>query len=361
MRDRLEALSVAVGRPSDLILCQWAEIAAFVLEFRPDLIVEMGRGWGNSTCCFVEVANRLGGVSACRVVSLCRSNEWFGSTVPRLKQVVPQDWFAPADIRECNIPDVDPTQLLKGARRCLVFWDAHGFEVADWALSRLMPQLAGKPHLVLVHDVCDARYDRISQKYGEEGIWKGISGGPACFCVGHVVSNVPQAISIVDFTSRNHVPFHSAAESLHDEIGSDSARTAALKELLGDDLFSLRAWWFYFSLNEGSETLSFPRDTALKPSMEKIQEGLRNENTALKQSLEKIQSFIKTQEDYRQLATQKRELENLWVDVQNSAGWRLLNRWRELRNRVAAEGTLLRKLYDSVLRPVRDDSSLHGK
>ena len=115
MRDRLEALSVAVGLAFNLILCQWAEIAAFVLEFRPDLIVQLGRGWGNSTCCFVEVANRLGGVSACRVVSLCRSNEWFGSTVPRLKQVVPQDWFAPADIRECNIPVLTPTVTEGGA------------------------------------------------------------------------------------------------------------------------------------------------------------------------------------------------------------------------------------------------------
>lgn len=377
LRGRFEKLSLAVGCPQDLVLYQWAEIAAFALEFRPDLIVELGRGWGNSTCCFIEVANRLGGVSACRVVSLCRNDEWFTSTAPRLKHTVPPEWFAPAEIRVCDILECDPAALLGGAQRCLIFWDAHGFEVAEWVLGKLLPRLVDKAHLVVMHDLEDIRYDLVSPDYGEKSIWKGVNADRPSFWLGHISSNVAQAISIVDFTSRNRLPLHSAADSLHDEIAGDPTRVASLREMLGDRLFSLRAHWSWFTLNEASTTLYFPQSmdkiqddlcnetTALKQSMDKIQDDLRNETTALKQSMEKIQednalllSSIKTQEENsRRLAMQKRELENLWVEIQNSAGWRMLNRWRELRNRVAAEGTLLRKLYDSVLRPVRGDSS----
>jgi hypothetical protein len=57
MRDHFEKMSAAIGHPTDLNLYQWAELGAFALEFRPDLILELGRELGNSTCCFIEVAN----------------------------------------------------------------------------------------------------------------------------------------------------------------------------------------------------------------------------------------------------------------------------------------------------------------
>jgi len=241
LRNQFKVLSGAVNRPGDLFLCQWAEIAAFALEFRPDIIVELGRGFGNSTCCFVEVAHRLSEVSKCRVVSLCRSNEWHKCTVPRLNNVVSPDWFRPLEIRVCDILETDVTELLGSAQRCLVLWDAHGFGVAEWVLATLLPGLIERPHVVLMHDLSDLRYDMSIPEYQDVEMWKGTNADAPSFCLGHIFSNVAQAISIVDFTSRNRVPLHSAAESLENEIGRDPAKRNTLKELLGDDFYSLRA------------------------------------------------------------------------------------------------------------------------
>src|SRR5262249_60970035 len=72
---RLVALEEAVNAPRDLSPNQWAQLLAFALEFRPTLILELGRGLGNSTCVFTEAANRLPG-GFCRVLSLCLTDYW---------------------------------------------------------------------------------------------------------------------------------------------------------------------------------------------------------------------------------------------------------------------------------------------
>lgn len=321
LRERFERLSAAVGRPTDLNLYQWGEFAAFALEFRPDLIVELGRGLGNSTCCFIEVANRLGGASTCRVVSLCLSEDWFTSTVPRLKGIVSPEWFAPAEIKVANLLSYDIKALLRGAQRPLVLWDAHGFEIAEWVIGKLLPELVGKPHLVLMHDMSDTRYEIPSPEYGETGVWKGTNASSPAFWLGNVFSRVAQAISIVDFASRNRLPLHSGAESLHAEIASDPARTASLRELLGEELFSLQAHWYWFTLNEAPAKLYFPR-CSLSRKAAAPGDG-----------------------EYQP--------ERLWREVEQSAGWKVLNAWRSVRDRTLPEGSWRRKLYDSLLRPIR--------
>lgn len=315
---------VAVDAPASLSLYQWTQIASVVLEFRPDCIIELGRHVGNSTCCFIEVANRLGGRSACRLVSLCRQREWSTRTVPRLERMVTKDWFAPADIRVCNITDCDPGALVEGASRCLIFWDAHGFDVAEWVLGKLLPKLTNIPHLVLVHDLSDTRFETGSRDYDEAGLWKGTNAEQPSFWLGTVFSRVAQAISIVDFCTRNGLPLHSAAESLNHEIASDPAKQRELSELLGDDFFSLQAHWFWFTLNEAPHRISFPPATGQK--LEPELERLKKENA---------------------------ELQSIVTALENSAGWRMLDGFRKLRDSVAPRGTLQRRLYDSMLRMVR--------
>ena len=56
---RLRALRSAVGEPNDLWLFQWAQLFCYTVEFRPDLIIDLGRGHGHSTCCFLEAAKVL--------------------------------------------------------------------------------------------------------------------------------------------------------------------------------------------------------------------------------------------------------------------------------------------------------------
>src|SRR3989344_2932202 len=87
---RLRQLANAVGHISDSSLAQYVQMFAITLEFNPDLIIEFGRGMGNSTAVFTEAANQL---SNCRVISVCLSNDWQNQTSRRIAKIVPKDWF----------------------------------------------------------------------------------------------------------------------------------------------------------------------------------------------------------------------------------------------------------------------------
>jgi len=256
--ERFKILSTAVNSPRELALYQWTQIAAFALEFRPDLIIELGRKNGNSTCCFLEVANQLKATGSCTVLSLCLDDSWQRKTLPNLRPICPPRWFSQGDIRIANILDFDFSPILEKANRCLVFWDAHGFDVAECVLGGLLPSLVQKNHLVLMHDMTDARYEHPQVAYHGAGLWKGESASGFYFRIGNIVSNVAQAISIVDFASRNLLPLHSASESIQTEDAKDPQRTATLQQLLGDEFFSVEAHWLWFSLHEVLGNITFP-------------------------------------------------------------------------------------------------------
>jgi hypothetical protein len=258
LRERFKTLNDAVGSPGEFALYQWAQIAAFALEFRPDLIIELGRKNGNSTCCFLEVANRLESIRRCTVLSLCLDNTWQHKTVPKLRQVCSPAWFSRGDIRLANILDFDFAPTIAKANRCLVFWDAHGFEVAECVLGGLLPQLVGKEHVVIMHDITDARHEHPAVEYGGAGLWKGDSATGLYFRICDVVSGVAQAISILDFASRNQLPLHSASDSIHMKIVKDLENLRVLRGLLGSEFFSVQAHWLWFSLNEVSGNVTFP-------------------------------------------------------------------------------------------------------
>ena len=166
----------------------------------------------------------------------------------------------------------------------------------------------------------DTRFEIPTPEYGESGIWKGTNASEPAFWIGNVFSRVAQAISIVDFASRNRTPLHSGAESLQAEIASDSGRMATLQSLLGD-LFSLQAHWYWFSLNEAPGPLYFPR------------------------YIGKAAPALQGDAEYRP--------DKFWRELERSAGWRMLNGWRTMRNRALPEGSRRRSVYDVILRPIR--------
>ena len=257
-QDDLRQLIVAVGRPTDLCLHQWTQLMAFALEFQPDVILELGRGFGNSTCCFLETAALLGHVKPCKVVSLSLDEHWQQRTVPRLQKLRPPEWFARGEMLQQDIMRYDAAPMLHGAQRCFVFWDAHGFAVAEWVLGHLLPQLAGRAHAVAMHDMSDRRFCTPPRDYRDCGMWKGENGEEAGFSFGHIFSRVSQAISAVDFAARNQMPLHSADESYFAELGDSPKKFAELKQLFGADGFSLNGHWFWFTLDEAREELTFP-------------------------------------------------------------------------------------------------------
>lgn len=135
--------------PLDLPLDVWRPIYDLVVEFKPELILELGRGWGNSTCLLTQAANDIGA----DVVSVGFDSEhaWETRTAPRLLSAgMPPAWFATLRVFQADITDTDFAPIVDG-RRTFVFWDAHGTDVADAVIGRLFPLL--EDNLVLVDDV----------------------------------------------------------------------------------------------------------------------------------------------------------------------------------------------------------------
>jgi len=256
-RDRIVTLVDTVGRPTDLTHYQWAQLMAMALDFKPDLIIELGRGWGNSTVAFTEAAHMMGGHT--RVVSLCLSHDWERITLPRIRPVVGEDWFRPLTIHRGDILGWDWATTIGSARRVMLFWDAHGFAIAQEVLAELMPQLAARDHLVLMHDMSDARYltNPNGDAYGGQPLWRGNSWDGEVLRIGTIFTRVEQAVAILDFTTRNRLPLHSGDEGIALEITSDPARVGEMTDRLGP-LFSTSAHWFWFDLAEAAAPHTFP-------------------------------------------------------------------------------------------------------
>ncbi|MFQ5696581.1 MAG: FkbM family methyltransferase, partial [Terriglobia bacterium] len=98
-----------------------------------------------------------------------------------------------------------------------------------------------------------------------------------------------------------------------------------------------------------------------KRRLEGEKKHLERQLAGLQQDLHKAQDDIdwlmeatRQHEEVRtRLEGEKQALAQLWQAVESSAGWRLLNTWRRLRNRLAPIGSLRRKLYDAVLNRAR--------
>jgi len=253
LKSRIDEFSRLVGDTGSLWVSQYAQLTAAALEFRPDLIVELGRGFGNSTCAFTEAANRLG---TARVLSLDQYPNW-RETARRLEVLVEPSWFKPLQAVETQICTFDFKRAMAGAPRVLLFWDAHGFDVAEVVLGRILPELARREHLVIMHDILDLRYqDVVPLSYGENELWTGGNCTSRYLQLGLLVSGVEQAISILDFSTRNRLPLHTCDHSLFTELGSTQA--AELASLWGN-MFSRNGHWLYFSLREAAGPLTFPK------------------------------------------------------------------------------------------------------
>ncbi len=258
-RERILTLSRTVGRASDLSSFQFAQLLACALEYGPDLIVELGRYMGNSTCAFTEAANQLPAAAGCRVLSLCNTRRWDWVTAPKLRKILPRSWFDPLEARRADILKFDFSKALANSRRVLLFWDAHGFDIAECVLGAILPQLAGRDHLVLMHDLSDIRYSGGSSDYNGKGLWKGINAGETRFRIGIIDSAVAQGISIQDFAGRNRLTLDSADHSIDLEILQVPGRAEEMRSTLGEELFSTQAHWFWFTLNEHPGPFTFPR------------------------------------------------------------------------------------------------------
>jgi hypothetical protein len=257
----LTTLITAVQSEDNLASPQWAQWYSVVLGFKPDLIVELGRARGNSTVLFCHAASRLGGT---RVVSLCDSKDWVDETLPRLTAIVPAGFLDRLDARRTNILDVDYQQLFEGSGRVLLLWDAHGFEIAEVVLGQILPIIADRPHLVLMHDISDTRYVSVSRSYEGQPLWKGSTWdkgtgiSSARVNIGWMNSLQDQVIAVADFAVRNELEIGSADHEYARFFAAHPDAAEEMKQLLGDTFFSVSAHWAFFTLTGRQRPFHFP-------------------------------------------------------------------------------------------------------
>jgi cephalosporin hydroxylase len=238
---------------------EWLLLFAAAVEFRPDLIVELGRFHGSSTCALTEAAITLGGCLV-RSYDVDSVQAYDTLTRPRLRPLVSPDWLGRQEIIHQDITQAPAEDMLRGGRRVLLFWDAHGPAVARHVLSRIAPLLAAREHLIVVHDVVDARYAPVEPEYvttaGQMTCWRS-----------HLMSYCEELDPIFDFASRNQVRLHTVGHSAWrrcPDAPATDVLTTAVRAIVGStlDLFadSQRARFAYFSCGDRQSTrpLVFP-------------------------------------------------------------------------------------------------------
>jgi hypothetical protein len=256
LRELRDTLHDATGGPRDFVRQQWLQLASVVYAFKPDLIIELGRGYGNSTCAMAFGVSLLA-PQPCRMLSLCLSTSFAEISRPRLEPRF-GSLFQPLTALTCDISGRDFSADLAAARRVFVFWDAHGYELAQDLLGGLFQALQDTPHLSVVHDMADLKYMGLDfRRHDSSDKWMALGSAPPKYVLGDVGAQYEEGIALVDFLSRNGLPFRSAESSYFDELSED--QHCELKAIFGDD-FSRYGFWYSFSLNERAEgrVLTFP-------------------------------------------------------------------------------------------------------
>jgi hypothetical protein len=246
--ERLSAMRRVIDVPA-LDWIEWLLLFAEAVDYRPDLIVELGRFHGSSTCALTEAATVLG---ECRVRSydVDGARAYETRTLPRLRPLVSADWLGRQEIVHKDLTREAPEDMLRGGRRVLLFWDAHESAVARHVLARVAPALATREHLIVVHDVLDARYASVDPGYvtqaGQLTVWRG-----------HLMSDCEELDEIHDFASRNGIRLHTAGRSAWGRCPDSPAAEVvpgAVRGIVGSalDLFDdpRRARFVYFSCGD---------------------------------------------------------------------------------------------------------------
>ena len=261
-RNILEKLIKTIGWQNDLAPRQWAQWYAVVLEYKPEIIVELGRGFGNSTALFCQALHRLG---TGKIVSFCLSKQWETHSRPKLEEWVAPDWFKRLDARRENLLKVDFPRVFEERKRVLVLWDAHGFEVAEVVLGIILPLLLNTEHLILIHDISDNRYNpTVPRSYEENPFWKGslwqerTKQWDSRVNIGWMNSIQDQVIALADFLSRNDLELGSSDQEYHTFFARYPERKREVVDLIGQDMFSLIGDWAFLTLNGKQGPFYFP-------------------------------------------------------------------------------------------------------
>lgn len=258
-------LHKTVGYPNHFTLSQYAQFISMAMAAKPDLILEIGRWEGHSTCAFTQAANVLSDVQKCKVISVCGSNAWDQITEANLRQSMPESWFDPLTIITREPPESEIESVLAGSTRVLLSWRDPRFAVSKWVINRILPILASQSHLVMVSYIYDERYsDPRVNNYSGGDWWRTGQLSNGTMRLGHFYGDAALLIPLIDFLSRNKIDLYSSDHSLASKL--DQLQKLEMQSILGKgetNIVSQLGYWTYFSLNTGNPPFIFPTDDSL--------------------------------------------------------------------------------------------------
>ena len=264
----IEALGLLDPAQTNLTPLQSFLLAAIVLDRRPDAIVDLGTGTGCSSATLAIAA----GLTGCGIVeTFDYADRWGSEIAPKLLTINRTRW-APIRQHVGDLTRFDFAALLRNAQSAFIFWDAHGFEVAEAVLGKIMPVVSEKPHLVVCHDVVDNRFPwpTAARQYGGKRFWRGMddwyrnSARTNYLNIGWCNTLVDQILPILDFCYRNQIELGSADYDIH---GLDAWESIATDlGVSASSLFQMA----YFCL-EGTKAREFPAIVPNEPELSACQ------------------------------------------------------------------------------------------
>jgi cephalosporin hydroxylase len=287
---RLESLLDVIFPINQLTMLpeDYPKLCAAVMDLQPDLVIEVGRLFGNSTCILAEAAERLGHT---KVLSMCLTDRWFTTTLPKVEPLVSKAWLDNLDARVMNFVDLDVEGALKGHERVFVMVDAHSWEVAEFLLAEVMPRLRSRQHVVWVHDiVVPTHYSEVRERYAPEkpryinryngkGIWKDDENARShefIFANG-LAGSYPEFLALVDFAQRNGIDFRGVEEDVRREVDERPERRAELLERFGERMYSPFSGFAWFTLQSAPDVLSvsFPEFERVDHRLDELAQAVR--------------------------------------------------------------------------------------
>ncbi len=225
LASELRAVLAVDRRPGNLFSRQALCLAALCLERRPEVVLDLGTGRGNSAAVFSVVGRTLEDLGHDLTVhTFDTQDRWNAETSPKLdasitKRVVPHVG---------DLTEFDFFPILEPAGSVLVFWDAHGFAVADAVLARIMPLLAERSHVVVCHDILDNRFLPERRPYGGLPFWRGMDyfynkRDTTEINIGWLSAIVDQILPLTDFCYRNNIEIQSFDYAIQHDLAQGNA------------------------------------------------------------------------------------------------------------------------------------------
>ena len=211
--EQIDRVLEIVGSPNELTRLQAYTLAAIADARCPDVILDLGTGLGNSAAVFGTLC------PTAKTYTFDIDNKWTRITLPKVKKY----GFAPnVEPVVGDMTKLDFSTFVGNAKSVVVFWDAHGFAIADLVLAHILPIIADRQHIVLCHDV--SYVNKTFLDYDGKTIWRGTdayylpNSNMSYVVAGWAMSIAEQVISIFDFCARNEMNFHSVdvAMGIHD-------------------------------------------------------------------------------------------------------------------------------------------------